>query len=875
MRINKKLLVITEATTLGKSFFYMSILFTLVCGVFLGIGIAFSQNIGTIDKANDEQIALPTEILDRNGALITTFFSEQNRSLLDFSDIPRILMMALITREDQSFLEHHGFSALGTTRAVLNILRNKYVSGGSTITQQIAGALYADRRIKSIKRKIIELWWALHLEKSWSKQEIITEYLNKVYLGHGNYGVETASQFFFGHSTKELNAAKSVLLIIPLANPSRYSPINNPENALVVQKAILQQMVDLKIISQKTADTEFADYWNNYDYTRASYSSAFGERYDKAPYFSEYIRGILINDLGFTSTELTQGGYKIYTTLDLDTQKKARKYFDAGLQRANEIYISNSKRLSKRETDIYPVASLLTMFFDDANQQLFKKSALEKKRTEEYFNEKIQPIIALSNLFFESNNNTLMATIAYKAQAQYQIQQQEQTVEGALITLDNTNGYIVSMIGGSKFDATNQFNRATSAFVQPGSSFKPLYYAAAVEDKKITPSTIIRDSPVVFTTEEGEAYVPKNYKGHWKGKVSVRTALANSMNVPALKVLHKVGFDKALEIAGALLDLDKKDWEKAGLVKKYPVGLGIVSVSPLSMAKAYATIANDGKKITPIAIRYIEDRNGIIINQNERDKRLQSDLKRKQIITPQTAYIMQSMLQTTVQRGTLAYARNQTEHGYFTQPTGGKTGTTQNWSDAWTMGFTPYYTTAIWIGFDRGGQSLGTNQTGAVTTGPIWGKYMEAINKDLPLAKFEKPQGISTITINPENNKRAVERSKKKINEIFIAGTEPTEWDNPEELALQNDFFESQIESASWNLNIPFEQKIDEDVFFDYLTTTGAVDESESEESNAPAQNKRIRLQLQVPSNAQLQSDTIITNRSEKSKEETTNPFLE
>ena len=283
----------------------------------------------------------------------------------------------------------------------------------------------------------------------------------------------------------------------------------------------------------------------------------------------------------------------------------------------------------------------------------------------------------------------------------------------------------------------NQFNRAVDGRIEPGSSFKPLYYSAAIEDRVITPATMIYDSPVVFWNDDGTAYTPENYRGEWVGPVLVRYALARSMNVPSLKVLDRVGFDSALSTAAALLGYSgTPEMEQRNLVRKYPVGLGIVQVAPIQMAQAYATFANQGRHVTPVSVRYIEDRTGRVILEPEAEFRREQRRAGgpEQIISPQAAYIITDILQTTVQSGTLRYAR--TVAGDFDQPTAGKTGTTQNWADAWTLGYTPYYTTATWIGFDRGGgNSLGVNQTGAVTTGPVWAQYMKDIHEGLPLGR--------------------------------------------------------------------------------------------------------------------------------------------
>ncbi len=778
--------------------------FASITGILLGIGIANTYNAGVIQRYTKQTIALPTKVLDTNNNLITTFFSVENRKLVPFNELPRILYLALITREDKTFFNHQGFSIKGTLRAAWNLLRKQYsptggyVSGGSTLSQQVAGVLYADRREFSIKRKLRELWWSILIEKNWSKQEILEEYLNKMYFGHGNYGVETSSQFFFGHSAKEIDASESAMLVIQLASPVTYSPFKNPNFARERQKEILSQMEKLHFITQEEVDSNFDAYWDNFDYTREGFSGAFLKRDDKAPYFSEYIRNILKTELGFSNEEINTNGYTIYTSLNLDVQKKAEGYFTGGLTRANRIYKSNIKQQRNKQETIFPTMTLIMNLFDGTGSFL-RAGVLQAQAAKKYFLTTMHPIVSLSHLLFEASPNTIVGQTIGKSQKQSLEIDQEETVEGALITIDNVNHRIVAMIGGSKFDATNQFNRAVNAFVQPGSSFKPLYYAAALDAKIITPSTIIWDSPVIFHDQDGQAYAPKNYKGEWKGPVTIRTALSHSMNVASLKVLNQIGFDRALSTTGALLDLQKSDWKRAGLVPKYPIGLGIVSVSPFAMAKAYATIENLGKKISPISILYIKDRTGKTIYQYEKNPT--KLFEKEQIISPPAAYILTSILQTTTQSGTLAYARSLAKG--FTQPTAGKTGTTQNWSDSWTIGFTPYYTTAIWMGFDRGGQSLGTNQTGAITTGPVWAKYMEDINKALPIKNFKRPNNIVSVVINPNTNKIAVSRSKKKRKEIYIAGTEPKIYDTPNETILIETQLINKLEESRWNLTLP------------------------------------------------------------------------
>ena len=362
------------------------------------------------------------------------------------------------------------------------------------------------------------------------------------------------------------------------------------------------------------------------------------------------------------------------------------------------------------------------------------------------------------------------------ALARSESKRKKTTVEGALITLENETGHILAMIGGSEFK-TKKYNRAVDATVQPGSAFKPLYYSAAISSRKFTPATMVIDSPVVFFNADDTKYEPENYLGTWDGPVRLRTALANSMNVPSTKVLDAVGFDAAIERASRLLGMYDQRNDEGLFPRKYPLALGVVSVAPINMARAFATFANQGREVEPIAIRYIEDRKGNIILEHEknqikeRQRRAESEI---QILTPQEAAVMVSMLQTVVQSGTLRRRRIQVG-GFDGMPMAGKTGTTQNWSDAWTVGFSPYMTTAVWFGFDMPGESLGRYQTGATAAGPIWAEYMKTIHRDLPPKDFPMPEtGIITRKVCAVSGKLLTDACDEgSIDEIFISGTQP------------------------------------------------------------------------------------------------------
>ena len=750
-------------------------------GVATGIALATIRNTGDIEKYGRQRSALPSQILDRDGRLITEFFSDENRELVAIEELPRHLLYALITREDQNFFEHFGFSVQGMTRAAWNVLTNSYFSGGSSITQQLAGTMYADRTEITIQRKLKELWWALQLERNWTKYEILEAYLNRMWFGHGNYGVEAASQFLFGHSARDLTIAESAMLVIQLANPSLYSPIRRPNEARLIQRTILNQMVELGYATQEDVDLSFDEYWSSYDYTRSNTSTAFFEREDRAPYFSEYVRFELENRLLLGSLDINKDGFVVHTTLDLDFQSAAERYMSAGIARANSIYQQNTNTRVTYGDELVPVIDLLSLTFNLPDLRI--ADAKQRQGAREYFQENLNPLVDIVTLLFAPDEQGGLRHLSQVSYSRSEDAAKRTTVEGALITLENDTGHILAMVGGSKFESRNQFNRAVDAAIEPGSAFKPLYYSAAIEYRVITPATMIYDSPVVFWNDDNTPYSPENYRGEWEGPVLARYALAHSMNVPSLKVLDRIGFDRALSTAARLLGIQESDMVSRNLVRKYPVGLGIVQTAPIEIAKAFATFPNQGRRVDPIGITYIEDRNGRIIIEPEADlrRRQAREGEDAQLLSPQTAYIMTNMLQTTVESGTLRYARTLVDG--FDQPTAGKTGTTQNWSDAWTVGFTPYYTTAAWMGFDKGGtNSLGVNQTGAVTTGPVWAQYMKEIHEGLPVREFIRPAGIVEQTVTARSGLLPpAGYTGRTINEVFLAGTQPTTFDALEE----------------------------------------------------------------------------------------------
>ena len=335
----------------------------LILGIGIGVAIASTRNIANVEDFTDFNPALPTRLLDIKGRLITEFFSEEKREIVAIKELPQHLIDAFIVREDQDFWKHHGFSLRGIVRAAVGVLTRRNLGGGSTITQQLAGTLYADRTDISLRRKIVELWWALQLERRFSKQEILEMYLNRMIMGPGVYGVEAASKFFFGHSAREVSVAEAAILVIQLSSPTRYNPFRNPTLARERSREILDQMISLDYIEKETADDAFASYWENFDYTRTA-TSAFYMRDDKAPWFSEYVRRQLEGML-YGSLDIYKDGFTVHTTLDLDYQAFADRFMARGIEQANKEYLASSGlRLKEAESTYVPIVEMLGLAFN-------------------------------------------------------------------------------------------------------------------------------------------------------------------------------------------------------------------------------------------------------------------------------------------------------------------------------------------------------------------------------------------------------------------------------------------------------------------------------------------------------------------------------
>ena len=765
---------------------YVFVFGLFFCAIFFGAGLGLALSNTKFIKDNEQftefSTSLPTKLLDINGELITELASEEKREIISIRDLPQCMLDALITREDRLFYRHHGYSVKALFRAVFGKLTGMSLGGGSTLTQQIAGTLFCDRTDMSIRRKLKELWWAIQMERRYTKDEILELYLNKIYFGGGTYGVSAASKYYFGHDATEITPAEAAILVIQLSNPAFYNPFEYPNRAMDRQKDVLNTMVSAGYISKEQADESFDDYWADFDYTRTATAAVFNHD-DNAPWFSEYVRRELGN-LIYGTEDIYSSGFTVNTTLNLKNQAVAQDVMDRYIRYANRTYQRSTGERTNLAFSVYtPMTELLALTFNLNSLKVSEQrnEAISKAT----YTSQINPVMDVMSLMF--GVDSLKLGIVNKANQQAKVKVSKTTIEGTMIALENDTGYITSLVGGSKFDSENQFIRAVQAKLQPGSAFKPLYYSAAIDSRNFTPTSIISDTPVVFHTADGKPYIPQNFRGEWKGDVELWYALAHSMNIPSLKVLDGIGFEAGINRSIALLGIPKEEVPYRGFVPGYPIGLGVCSVRPIELARAYSVFESGGKEVTPIAIRSVEDKNGNVILNPEKEVRtaLQAKGAAAQVISPQTAFVMTELLQNTVRSGSLAgpssngnKLRYRDSNGrLYKIPAAGKTGTTQNWADAWAVGFTPYYTSVFWFGFDKPGQSLGLQLTGSTLAGYAWADYMKKVHNGLPMKEFSKPAtGVIEATVcSVSGGILTPECGNHKVTAWYLEGTQPTQ----------------------------------------------------------------------------------------------------
>lgn len=694
-----------------------------------------------IDNLRRFQPSMPTRLYDVNGDLIAELFQEK-RELVAFEDLPPSLINAFVATEDQGFFNHHGIdppaifrAAIKNLFASIRNLRPTVVQGGSTITQQLAKRLFTSGE-RNIARKVLEAVLAFQIEKDFTKEEILEMYFNQIYLGHGCHGIATASRFFFNKDIRYMTVFEGSILAAMPSRPSGFSPLRNPHEAVEKNWDTLSRMVDCRYITRDYAIMIYGLEWPRYlDDLKTEFptKTAISKNIDYAPYFTDYVRQILVARFG--KDMVYNEGLMVYTTLNLKRQLAAEKYLREGVERQNEVS-SRFNLISQGGVDrslfgAYDVMRTVfalpaVMVKNDLDTQFRKMIADEVVDTGDLLTLVMGSDPANEGL---EGYRALVADIS-----------STQRVEGALIAVEPSTGYITSMVGGSEFQVSNQYNRAVQARRQPGSSFKPFIYGSAIEDRAISAATMLPDAPIVDIDAQGVSWSPGNYEGDFSGMVSIRRALAASINIISVRIYDLIGPDKVIEYASRLLKVPESRFTPGP-----SLALGTTEVTPFEMATGYSIYANRGRDVIPFAIRYVTDRDGGDLDNTEEEVGRIIALKEAdgsiQVIGEDLDYIMTSLMRGVVDHGTAAETIRATAR--FDREAAGKTGTTSNWTDAWFCGFTPDITTVVWIGYDRPFMSLGKHQAGASVAAPIWARYMKDIYNGMPDSHFApEPPGV-------------------------------------------------------------------------------------------------------------------------------------
>ena len=711
---------------------------------------------------------IPTKIYDINGDVISEFFNEQ-RELVEYNNIPPDLINAVISMEDQNFLNHSGIDIMGIMRATFgNFILGRRMRGASTITQQVARGIVLKSSERTIIRKFKEIWLSFQIERRYTKEEIITFYFNQIYFGHSVYGVQAASRFYFNKNVNELNLSESAILATLPPSPNSYSPINNPNNSILRHKVVFDRMIVRGFITKQEADESFKEFWSTFSGKIGRRgSSAYTSSIDRAPYVTEYIRRILIDKYG--EKMLKEDGLKIYTTIDLKKQNAGQETLSQALIEQNEFYNKHSSKnvdyvQSRYILDRIDMLSTIFSLEYDIGENKYDSMVIKE------INKKVSmPLALFSDVFGLKEVND----VAEEAMQREETDLSKQ-IEGALVSIDPRNGYIVTMVGGSGFTPRNQLNRVTQAKRQPGSVFKPFVYAYALESKKFNLATVIDDAPIGYVVSDGKYWVPRNYSGTYQGAVTFRRALVSSINVVTVKILDALGIDESIEYIAPIFNAYDENTINRMFNKDLTMALGTGLFTPLEITQGFAVFANNGVEVEPILIRYVTDRYGVVIDDFEQEQKKRIALKggSKQVVSKEVSYMMSELLSGVLRGGTATTAMYNAK---FTKIAAGKTGTTSDWKDAWFVGYTPQLVTGVWLGFDSFAYSLGRNRASAKTAAPIWGNYMREALKDERQLWYKQPPTLIRAQVCSVSGLVVTPDCLTTISDIFLPGTVPYE----------------------------------------------------------------------------------------------------
>ena len=772
---------------------FILLLICAVMSVFAAAGtyMYFSRDLPKITSLEDYQPSVVTTFYSEDDRKIAEFY-KQRRIVVELSEMPEHLIQAFVATEDARFYEHEGIDLYSIMRAFFkNLEAGTIVQGGSTITQQVAKSFFLTPE-RSYTRKLKEAILAYRIDRYFTKDEILFLYLNQIYLGHGAYGVEAAAQNYFGKSAEDLTIGESAMLAgLPRA-PSWYSPHRHFERARQRQIYVLNRMVSENFITNSEASEAM-----NTEMTIEKRPNWFQET---VPYYTEHVRRIIKEQYG--EKLLYTGGLKVYTAVDIEMQEKARKSVDKGLRDLDKRqgYRGPIRNIARNEIEAFSRKLQEDIENKALHEGLIVQGVVvdvddKKNKTTVRIGKKVG-VIPVENMRWARKPDPEVAAGVIRVQRPGQVLQVgdvirvrleswdgknqhwnlslEQTpkAQAALICMESDSSFVRAMVGGRKF-SESQFNRATQSRRQPGSAFKPVVYAAAL-DKGYTPATVIADTSIVFTDEETDfTWKPDNYDNTFHGFTLLRDGLIHSRNVVTVKIMQDIGVDYVIDYA-------RKLGIESQLDRNLSTALGSSGVSLLELVRAYGVFANQGTRQEPVFIRRIEDRNGNVIYEAPEEK--------ESVIDKSTAYIITHLLEKVVTEGTGWRIRA------LKRPVAGKTGTTNNLYDAWFMGYTPRFVTGVWVGHDQE-KSLGKNETGSRAASPIWLDYMQQILEGKPERVFPVPDNVVFAKIDAKTGLLPNEDSDKVINMCFKEGTVPERrTKTKDEITDTDDFFKKGIQ---------------------------------------------------------------------------------
>lgn len=694
----------------------LSVISSAIIGALVGLGLVYSVDLPQIDDLDHYRPISNTVLYDDHGREFGSF-ALQRRIIAQYDDFPKVLYTAVLSIEDKNFEKHSGFEIWRMVVAGAHDLRSRSsVQGASTLTMQLARNLFLSPE-RTFGRKFREIMLAVQIEHHLTKSQIFTLYANQIYLGHGVYGFAAGSQYYFGKNVKDLTLEEAAMLAAMPKAPNNYSPIRFPERALRRRNLVIDSMMG----DGKISMTEGAV---------AKHTPIRLQIHDDpnslAPYFVEEIRRYLEKKYG--AEQVHESGLRVYTTLNIDLQKAANTAVLDGLAayerrhgwrtHLQHLGGDNSEQYSVTEwTHVeepgdYTHAKVLSVSLASATLRVGQYTANIGDSDVSWTHQTLPQLLSPGDLAYVK-----VIGIGPDGKARVRLEE-ESGVQGALLAIDSASGEVKAMVGGSDFNQS-KFNRATQAMRQVGSSFKPYVYTAAI-DRGATPEDEILDAPATFVTASG-SYTPHNYDEKFEGPITLRHALAESRNIPALKLAQHMGIQ-------TVIGYTRRFGISEHIPPYLPVALGAVELTLLEHTSAYSTFPNDGVRALPHYVVKVTDFDGRILEQNYPVVR--------DVISLSTARTMTSMLREVVLHGTGIAATR------LKYPVAGKTGTTNDFTDAWFIGFSPDITCGVWVGFDEK-KTLGNKETGARAALPVWMDFMATA-----LPRFGPPRDFLPI---PEN----------------------------------------------------------------------------------------------------------------------------